>query len=58
MLLLEITSPELDLMLPIFYARRDIRIPAMSIGNLRSNLVKVEAFDVQEFKNMTLYQFH
>jgi hypothetical protein len=58
MLHLEIASPELDLMSPIFYARRGIRIPTMSVGKLRSNRVKFEPFDMQEFQNMSLCQFH
>jgi hypothetical protein len=40
------------------YAQRGVRIPAISIGKFRSNFVKFEAFGVQEFDHMTLFQFH
>jgi hypothetical protein len=58
MLRLEIGSPELDLIQTLFYARSGVCIPAISIGKFPSNFVMFEAFDVQEFKNMTLFQFH
>jgi hypothetical protein len=57
MLCLEISSPELDLMPPIFYARRGVGIPAINIGKFCSNFVKSEVSDIQDFNEMTLFQF-
>jgi hypothetical protein len=58
MLRLEIGFLELDLMWPIFYVQRGIRISAIRTGKFRGHFVKFEAFDVQAFSNMTLFQFH
>jgi hypothetical protein len=58
MLRSEVCPPELDLVQPISDARRGIHIPATSIGKFRGSFIKFEAFDVQEFNNMTLFQFH
>jgi hypothetical protein len=54
MLRLVIDSRELDLVERIFYARRGRGIPAINIGKVWRNFIKREAFDVQEFNNMTL----
>jgi hypothetical protein len=54
----EIGSPEFDLMEPKFYAQRGVGISAISPGQFRGNFVKSDSFDMQEFNNMTLSQFH
>jgi hypothetical protein len=58
MLPLEIGSPAFYLVQLIFDAQSALLILAVSIGKFRGNLVKFEAFDMQEFKNMPLFQFH
>jgi hypothetical protein len=55
---LEIDSPELDLMSPMFDAWMSVRIPAIHSRKFCSTFVKLEAFDVREFSVMTLFQFH
>jgi hypothetical protein len=52
----EIGSSKPDLMKPIFYIRRSVRIRAICTEKLLSDFSKFEIFDKQEFHNMTLLQ--
>jgi hypothetical protein len=53
---LEIGSSEPNSMKPIFCPRPGVRAMAVHIGKLRGDLVMFEAFEMQEFNNMTLLQ--
>jgi hypothetical protein len=55
---LEIGSPALDLMKPIFYGWRVVRILVVYIGEFRSDFVQFETFKVQKVNDMTVLQFH
>jgi hypothetical protein len=58
MLRLDMVSPELVLMMPLFYARPRVRILAIYNSNFGSDFSKFEAFEVQELDDMTLLQLH
>jgi hypothetical protein len=54
----EIGSPEQDLMKPIFYARRSVRIRATRVRKFLSDFAKVKTFIAQELDDMMLSQVH
>jgi hypothetical protein len=54
---LEIGSPELDLMSPIFDTRSGTRIAAISLGKFCSNFAKFELTGMQEFNKIMQFQF-
>jgi hypothetical protein len=54
----EIGSPEFDLMKPIFYARRSIRIRTICTEKFLSDLSKFKTFNAQELDDMTLFEVH
>jgi hypothetical protein len=51
---LEIGSTELDLMKPIFNARRNVRIMAAHIGRISGDFAKFKTFEMQEGNDATL----
>jgi hypothetical protein len=54
----EVGSPELNLMKPIFYARRSVRIRFICTGKFLSDFSKFKTFNLQELDNMTLFQIY
>jgi hypothetical protein len=58
MLCREVFSPQPELVEPIFYARLGVHIPATYVGEFRDNIIKLETFEVQEFDDVALFEFH
>jgi hypothetical protein len=58
MLHLEIGSPKLDLMKSIVYARRGVGIVGTHIGKFGGDFDEFDTFEMQEFNETTLLQFH
>jgi hypothetical protein len=57
MLRLQMGSPELVLMKPLFYARPRLRIMAIDTSNFGSDFLMYETLEVQELDDMALLQF-
>jgi hypothetical protein len=58
MLRLKISSPELGLVNSLFPVRRGVHTLATPTGKFRIDFAKFEAFEVPEFDEMTLLQYH
>jgi hypothetical protein len=51
-------SPQPELVEPIFYVRFGVRILTIHVGEFRDKISKLETFEMHEFENVRLFEFH